>query len=395
MTTRDVRPDTNGLLSLNDFRPAFGVGSGGVGAPPAAHMAALSSFWESCIRAEGATETSAAGFNYPSAYEAVFDRVPQGTPVAFRDFPIGLQRLVGGRATEVWYACAEIPGAVDLPRNVQALAGSSWTRRTVRVRDLAAHVLTEWAVDHVWPCGPHGEGFFGIPPVEFTGGYTRLMRNQRFDAPVIFLDGEIHVHAVAYTLALLRFAPDATVRVLEGVSAIGGATTKPVAPRWAWRADGTALWDPTQAGDHEMAPDAVGRMDRLVLTGHAPAIVALGSAFGLGGANGTSQEDAVVALRDALLTASLPYLESSVASTVPHDQRPAWRQPSIAVRPVRNGGIGTWIVRTLGRLLDRTETDSADRSAYGKWTAQRAEAERRRIVSSPLRPFLPELVGEA
>lgn len=368
-------------FTLDDLRPAFGFASRSSETPPAGALAALVSFWERCLRAE-AESTPGAGFRYPAAYESAFDRAGD-QPVAFVDLPIGLQRVLGGGVTDVWYALAEAGGQRETPAVVRRLVSSTWTRRTVPVQSLTATVLSAWAVHHVWPCGVTGYGDFGIPPIEFTGGYTRLLSQQRAEAPIIFLDGEIHLHTVAYLLAVLRFAPDAFVRVLDGRTDATADVATPIAPRWDWRADGSGLWDPSAPDGHDYASDALGAVDRMILSGHAGTIASVWTALGISRASGA---ELAAGLEAAVLSARLPYAEA------PDGAAPSADSAYTAAPPQRR----SWLTRVAATLQRYREGAGSGTAAALEATAvARAAVLRDRATSSPLSPFLPELRAAA
>ncbi len=376
------------ILSLKDFRSAYGIAAKPADAPPVGALSALATFWEACLRSESGGLNGNGTFRYPAAYEAAFDHVAEGMTVPFRDLPIGLQRLVGGRATDVWYAHAEVPSTVKLAPNVLSLIATKWTRRTIPVRDLADYVLTTWAVHHSWPCGATGSAAFGLPPVEYTGGYARLMNRQRFDAPVIFMNGEIHVHAIAYAAALLRFAPDAFVRVLEGATVESASYEEPVAPRWDWNSDGTSRWDETDPTSNDTAPDAAGAVDRMILGGHSTTIVSTWDALGMG--TGIPYDVAVAALEGSARVARLPYTKSDGLDVA---DRLAW-QPSPTQARTVPGGIFSWISRMISSLISRPAGRS-ERRAVSDWSDARYETIRARLMASPLKDFLPELAVQS
>jgi hypothetical protein len=382
-----MTPQSN-KLSLKDFRSAYGIAPKLADTPPVGALLALATFWEACLKSESGGLNGNGAFRYPAAYEAAFDHVAEGMSVPFRDLPIGLQRLMGGRATDVWYSHAEVPGIVEIAPNVLSLITSKWIRRTIPVRDLADHVLTTWAVHHSWPCGATGSAGFGLPPVEYTGGYARLMNRQRFDAPVIFMNGEIHLHAIAYAAALLRFAPDAIVRVLEGTTVESASYVEPLAPRWDWNSDGTSRWDETDPTSIETAPDATGVIDRMILGGHSTTIVSTWDALGMG--TGIPLDVAVPALEESARVARLPYAEPDGMEVA---NRLAW-QPSAAQERTVPGGTVSWISRMISSLLSR-QTDRNEMKAVSDWSDARYEAIRAKLMGSPLKDFLPELAVQS
>lgn len=258
---------------------------------------ALEAHWEKQMAFERTATppgTPAPRFGYSAGYEVPFDRVEDACAVPFRDLPFALQELIAPRVTNAWYVRAMVrEPVVEFSPAVRTLVASTWKRRTMPVRDLADHVMTEWAIHHAWPAIDWKFGYLDtLPPKEYRGGYTRLVKQQRADQPegqvnerdeppVIFLDGEIHKNAISYAAALLRFAPSGTVRVLEGTSGPADPLILPAVLRHEWCADGLSLRAPSDWSDPGLMPSGFDDQNRGVFEGRAEILQPMREAFGL------------------------------------------------------------------------------------------------------------------
>ena len=217
---------------------AFGVPIPGArGSSDAVGVECLLDFWAQAI----ADELSL-GAPAPQRYDLALERTADGAAVEsvpFLALSFGLQRILGGSATDGLYAARmDQPLAAEIER----FAGSVWTGATVPVRSLAPYALNPWARAHLWArIRPRS---LSRAAQNLPIAYSELVRGTPQSAPVILYGDALHEASVPYVLALLRFAPDTAVRVLRaGVPNDEPHRRRPEHRPWDWNACGTHLID--------------------------------------------------------------------------------------------------------------------------------------------------------
>ena len=323
---------------------AFGVSNPGTREScDAAGTECLLDFWAQAI-----AEERALGAPAPQPYDLALERLVNGGAVEsapFLGLPYGLQRILGGSATDALYAAR-----VDQPlaTEIERFAATVWTRETVPVRSLATHALNPWARTQLWP---------GIRPRAMSRAaqqipiaYSELVRGAPQAAPVILYGDALHEASVPYLVALLRFAPNSEVRVLRAHVPHGGPRgLRPEYRPWDWNARGTTLLDrdtPVASSEREM------QFDR--------------------------RQFQVAAQRDGAWGGRLPYYDRTPSLAV----QTAWRDAAIPHRVGRSGRrLACWLPFAIAGEAERHRRVHAVLS----WSRAAATYERH-----PLRDALPE-----
>lgn len=329
------------ILSLDDFRPAFPLGGTAATASaratlPVDCLQRLIRGWDSCLAYSTSGLHPDHEWDVGGMLDLAFYLLDYRTPVKFRDLPIAVQAVIGGPGTILWYRIHEVPGTTaQVPSHVKALTASTWRRRVIPVRDLAEHVLTRWAMTYLY-WGIESDQFSDERGFTYRDEIARAIRTGEPGEPVIFYNGEICSACVVYALTLLRFAPGAHVRVLEGEGLPASEDIEdvaPVTPSWAWANDGFLLCEETyyrSCGQWGEAFD--GRTARAVLAGDVEPHIILT-------AMGGTREEKLAYLWKKATFAYVPYVTwyNAKAAAMPREARRAWRAqpPRAAPRALR------------------------------------------------------------